>query len=90
MEADGREIEAVRRAVVSQQREVRARAAAAVEQLRAGTTRNGATDERCDEPTEPAKPEVVRLGARRGAQQMFHRSRSRRAIVSFPPNGAVD
>ena len=72
LKADRRDVESVRGAVAAEQLEIRARAAAAVEQARVGASGEGAPDERRDEPAEAAKPEMIRFGARRRAQEVVH------------------
>src|SRR5439155_10712612 len=65
-------VEAEGAAEASEQLEVGPRAAAAVEHERRRSALNGGANERRDEPAEAAEPEMARLGAGRGAQQVFH------------------
>ena len=60
-------VETVRRAIPLEQREVGARAAAAIEDTRPDPAAQGLVDQGPDEPAEAAKPEMTLFRARRGA-----------------------
>ena len=66
------EIEAVGAAEPSKQFEICACSAAAVEHERCSSAANGGSNERRDEPAEATKPEMPRLGGRRGAEEVLH------------------
>jgi hypothetical protein len=71
-QADLGQVEAERAAEGAEQIDVRAGAAAAVEQQRIAAAGDGACDKRRDEGAESAEPEMSRFRLRGGAQQMFH------------------
>ncbi len=60
----------------AEQREIRAGAAAAIQNPWIRTIGGGVPEEGRDERAEAAKPEMTRLGARGGAQQVLHRADS--------------
>jgi hypothetical protein len=59
--------------LAAQQRQVVARAAPAVEREQGARGAGGFGEQRLDETAEPAEPEVIALGARRGFEQSIHR-----------------
>jgi hypothetical protein len=71
-ESDSGQIEAIGAPEMSEQFEVVAGAAPAVEDPEARSATGGLLQQRRDEVTEASEPEVLRLGTRRGAKQMVH------------------
>ena len=66
-----REIDSVRATVAAQPREIVARAATAIEDVE-GRSAGGVGNERFNESTEPAEPEMIALGARRRLEEPAH------------------
>src|SRR5206468_8257997 len=86
-QTDGRQVEAVGAAESGEQIDVGAGAAAAIDKARVAPRADGALQKGGDEGSQAAEPEVTRLGARGGAQQMLH---ARHCIVCVTSARLID